>query len=108
MRAPTPLLRRSGDAAAATTAALVDGRWTIGVYMTSTDLAQFAFDDINEMEAAVSGFAPGAAITVFWDQWQSGSFATGAEPARLGNGRPGRDRPGHEHGEHRHQFRDRG
>ena len=59
------------------------GAWTIGVYMTSTDLAQFAFDDINEMEAAVSGFAPGAAITVFWDQWQSGSFATGggSQPA---------------------------
>lgn len=59
------------------------GAWTIAVYMTSTDLAQFAFDDINEMEAAVSGFAPGAAITVFWDQWQSGSFATGggSQPA---------------------------
>lgn len=59
------------------------GAWTIAVYMTSTDLAQFAFDDINEMEAAVSGFAPGAAITVFWDQWQGGSFATGggSQPA---------------------------
>jgi len=59
------------------------GAWTIAVYMTSTDLAQFAFDDINEMEAAVSGFAPGAAITVFWDQWQGRSFATGggSQPA---------------------------
>ncbi|MFM8577275.1 MAG: clostripain-related cysteine peptidase, partial [Planctomycetaceae bacterium] len=51
--------------------------WTIAVYMTSTDLASFAFDDINEMEEAVSRFAPGASITVFWDQWQGRSFATG-------------------------------
>jgi len=52
------------------------GAWTIAVYMTSTDLADFAFDDINEMEYAVSRFAPGASITVFWDQWQGKSFAT--------------------------------
>ena len=51
--------------------------WTIAVYMTSTDLADFAFDDINEMEAAVAKFAPGASITVFWDQWQGKSFVTG-------------------------------
>jgi hypothetical protein len=51
--------------------------WTIAVYMTSTDLADFAFDDINEMEAAVARFAPGASITVFWDQWQGKSFVTG-------------------------------
>lgn len=53
------------------------GAWTIAVYMTSTDLASFAFDDINEMEYAVSRFAPGAKIAVFWDQWSKGSFATG-------------------------------
>lgn len=51
--------------------------WTIAVYMTSTDLAPFAFDDINEMEYAVSRFAPGAKIAVFWDQWSRGSYATG-------------------------------
>ena len=57
------------------------GDWTIAVYMTSTDLADFAFDDINEMELAVSRFAPGAAITVFWDQWRGKSFATGSQAA---------------------------
>jgi hypothetical protein len=53
------------------------GAWTIAVYMTSTDLASFAFDDINEMEYAASRFAPGAKIVVFWDQWSKGSYATG-------------------------------
>ncbi|MFM7041079.1 MAG: clostripain-related cysteine peptidase [Planctomycetaceae bacterium] len=57
------------------------GDWTIAVYMTSTDLADFAFDDINEMELAVSRFAPGAAITVFWDQWRGKSFPTGSQAA---------------------------
>ena len=53
------------------------GAWTIAVYMTSTDLSSFAFADINEMEYAVSRFAPGAKIVVFWDQWSRGSYATG-------------------------------
>ena len=52
--------------------------WTIAVYMTSTDLASFAFDDINEMEYAVSRFAPGAKIAVFWDQWSRSPYATGS------------------------------
>lgn len=53
------------------------GAWTIAVYMTSTDLSSYAFDDINEMEYAASRFAPGAKIVVFWDQWSKGSYATG-------------------------------
>jgi len=53
------------------------GDWTVAVYMTSTDLASFAFADINEMEKAVSRFAAGARITVFWDQWDQKPFATG-------------------------------
>ena len=57
------------------------GDWTIAVYMTSTDLADFAFDDVNEMELAVSRFAPGAAITVFWDQWRGKSFPTSSQAA---------------------------
>lgn len=51
--------------------------WTIAVSMTSTDLASYAFDDINEMEYALSRFAPGAKIAVFWDQWSKGSYAMG-------------------------------
>ena len=59
------------------------GAWTIAVYMTSTDLSSFAFDDINEMEYAASRFAPGVKIVVFWDQWSKGSYATGggSQPA---------------------------
>lgn len=53
------------------------GSWTIAVYMTSTDLATFGFDDVNEMEYAVSQFKPGAKIALFWDQWTSKPYATG-------------------------------
>ncbi len=64
---PNPVVPPSGQ----------KGDWTVAVYMTSTDLADFAFADINEMEKAVSRFATGARITVFWDQWNQKPFATG-------------------------------
>lgn len=52
------------------------GAWTVAVYMTSSDLASYGFDDVNEMEAAVAQFRPGARITLFWDQWSKSPFST--------------------------------
>ncbi len=42
--------------------------WTIMVYMTASDLAEFAFQDINEMEQAVAGLPGSVNIAVLWDQ----------------------------------------
>jgi hypothetical protein len=53
------------------------GAWTIMVYMTATDLATFGFQDVNEMEDALTRLAPGVNITIFWDQWNQRSYATG-------------------------------
>lgn len=53
------------------------GSWTLMVYMTATDLATFGFQDVNEMEDALTRLAPGVNITLFWDQWNQRSFATG-------------------------------
>ena len=47
------------------------------VYMTSTNLAQFGFADVNEMEDALTRMAPGVHFTLFWDQWNQQSYATG-------------------------------
>lgn len=51
--------------------------WTVMVYMTATNLAQFGFADVNEMEDALTRMAPGVNFTLFWDQWNQGSYATG-------------------------------
>lgn len=53
------------------------GSWTIMVYMTATNLASYSFNDVNEMEDALTRTAPGVRFTVFWDQWSQSSFATG-------------------------------
>lgn len=53
------------------------GAWTIMVYMTATDLATFGFQDVNEMEDALTRLAPGVNISIFWDQWNQRSYATG-------------------------------
>jgi len=53
------------------------GSWTVMVYMTATDLATFGFQDVNEMEDALTRLAPGVNITIFWDQWNQRSYATG-------------------------------
>ncbi len=42
--------------------------WTIMVYMTASDLAEFAFQDINEMEEALAGLPGSVNIAVLWDQ----------------------------------------
>ena len=47
------------------------------VYMTSTDLAEFGFADVNEMEDALTRMAPGVRFTLFWDQWNQQTYATG-------------------------------
>jgi hypothetical protein len=65
------------------------GAWTVAVYMTSTDLASYGFADVNEMEAAVAQFRPGARITLFWDQWSKSPYSTpvtggGASPTAWG------------------------
>ncbi len=38
------------------------------VYMTASDLAEFAFQDINEMEEALAGLPGSVNIAVLWDQ----------------------------------------
>jgi len=42
--------------------------WTIMVYMTASDLQQFAFSDVNEIEKALSRLPGTVNVSVFWDQ----------------------------------------
>ena len=42
--------------------------WTIFVYMTASDLQEFAHADINEMEQAVSQLPSSVNVVVLWDQ----------------------------------------
>lgn len=54
--------------------------WTIMVYMTGENLNTFAFQDINEMEKALTGMPGGVNIVVSWDQPKVGvgtAYATG-------------------------------
>jgi hypothetical protein len=52
--------------------------WTLFVYVTASDLQQFAFEDINEMEKAASQLGTAVNIVVFWDQSNSlTKYATG-------------------------------
>ncbi len=51
--------------------------WTIAVYMTATDLAEFGAEDVNEMEKAVSGLPGTVKISLLYDQWISHKYATG-------------------------------
>ncbi len=52
--------------------------WTIMVYMTSSDLAQFAFSDINELEQAAANLPGDVNIAILWDQSASANaYATG-------------------------------
>src|SRR5207253_691685 len=48
---------------------LVDvNAWTIMVYMTASNLEEYAFADINEMEDAASRLPGNVSIVVYWDQ----------------------------------------
>ncbi len=63
--------------------------WTIMVYVTASDLFDYAFADINEMEKAVSELPGSVNITAFWDQSSLGrTFPTGGgtQPAWGGAG----------------------
>lgn len=52
--------------------------WTIMVYITADDLERFAFQDINEMERAVSRLPGTVNVSVFWDQSsRRTTYATG-------------------------------
>jgi hypothetical protein len=58
--------------------------WTIMVYITADDLERFAFQDINEMERAVSRLPGTVNVSVFWDQSsRRTTYATGggSQPA---------------------------
>ncbi len=48
--------------------------WTIMVYMTSSDLDQFAFDDINELEQSVANLPGDVNIAILWDQSAAAKF----------------------------------
>src|SRR5262249_27027354 len=50
--------------------------WTVMVYMTASSLAQFAAQDINEMEAAAATLPPSVKIAALWDQSSSGGMPT--------------------------------
>ncbi|WP_020468820.1 SBBP repeat-containing protein [Zavarzinella formosa] len=49
-------------------AAVAPDDWTVMVYMTADTLAERAFNDINEMEAAVAKLPGTVNISVLWDQ----------------------------------------
>ncbi|MEN1678812.1 MAG: clostripain-related cysteine peptidase [Planctomycetota bacterium] len=52
--------------------------WTVFVYMTASDLAEFAFEDVNELEEAAAALPSGVSLVVLWDQSQIGTqYATG-------------------------------
>jgi Ca2+-binding RTX toxin-like protein len=63
---------------APTEAVQTKDEWTIFVYMTGSDLAESAFNDINEMEYAASLLPSNVNIAVLWDQSSlSTKYATG-------------------------------
>ena len=52
--------------------------WTIMIYVTASDLEAYAFDDVNEMEAAVLKLPGSVNIATYWDQSSSlNTYATG-------------------------------
>jgi Ca2+-binding RTX toxin-like protein len=56
--------------------------WTILVYMTGSDLSEYAFQDINEMEFAASLLPSNVNFAALWDQSSLGqTYPTGANAA---------------------------
>lgn len=53
------------------------GNWTVLVYMTAGNLADFAQADVNELESLVSTLPAGSRVGLFWDQWDNSPIATG-------------------------------
>ncbi len=66
---------------APTNAANTKNEWTIFVYMTGSDLAESAFNDINEMELAAASLPSNVKIAVFWDQTANRPYATANQTA---------------------------
>ncbi|MCA2624882.1 MAG: pre-peptidase C-terminal domain-containing protein, partial [Microcystis sp. M20BS1] len=66
---------------APTNAASTKNEWTIFVYMTGSDLAESAFNDINEMELAAASLPSNVKIAVFWDQTANRPYATANQSA---------------------------
>jgi clostripain len=65
-----------------TEVATTKDEWTIFVYMTGSDLAESAFNDINQMEYAASLLPSNVNIVVLWDQSSlSTKYATGTNAA---------------------------
>jgi hypothetical protein len=57
--------------------------WTIFVYVTASDLHQFAHQDINEMEVAAASLPSSVQIVVLWDQsarYTTYATGNGAQP----------------------------
>jgi len=83
-------LHLSLPAATAATSNTAPNAWTIMVYMTASDLHQFAWQDVNEMETAATLLPGNVQIAVLWDQSAlAQSYATGggAQAAWDGVGR---------------------
>lgn len=58
--------------------------WTILVYMTASDLESFAFEDVNELEAAAQLLPGNVNLAILWDQSaQRSKYASdhGSQPA---------------------------
>lgn len=52
--------------------------WTIMVYMTSSDLEEFAFSDVNELEEALATLPGSVNVALLWDQSENQQrYATG-------------------------------
>jgi hypothetical protein len=63
--------------------------WTVMIYITASDLAPFAFDDMNEMEIAAAGLPESVNIVVLYDQsalHERFPTGSGTQPAWGGTG----------------------
>ena len=60
--------------------------WTVMIYITADDLDQYAFQDINEMEAAVAASNHDSSIAVLWDQSSNGNAAPYETPVIQADG----------------------
>ena len=56
------------------------------IYITADDLDQYAFEDINEMEAAVAASNHDSSIAVLWDQSANGNAAPYETPVIQADG----------------------
>lgn len=74
---PPPAAPVPASASPGASGATVPGGWTVLVYMTAGNLADFAQADVNELETLASTLPSGSRIGLFWDQWDQNPIATG-------------------------------